>query len=55
MLIKVDTINLAYMGTLFLNIAAFVAFAISMRKNKEGGSCVISAKCPFLDQLVDEW
>ena len=54
-LMEVDPINKAYMAILFSNIVAFASFAISLRMKRGGGSCVGSAQCHFLQEMIDEW
>ena len=51
-LMKVDPINQAYIAVLITNIIAFISFAISLKKDKEGGSCINSSTC---QELIKDW
>ena len=54
-LMKVDPINQAYIAVLITNIIAFISFAISLKKDKGGGSCLNSSTCQFLQELINDW
>ena len=54
-LMKMDPINQAYMVILITNITAFVSFAISLKKEKGGASCLSFTTCKCLQQTINDW
>ena len=54
-LMKIDPINQAYIAILITNITAFISFAISLKKDKGKASCVNSASCKFLQEMINDW
>ena len=54
-LMKIDPINQAYIAILITNITAFISFAISLKKDKGKVSCLSSASCKFLQEMINDW
>ena len=52
---KVDPINQAYAVILITNIAAFVSFAINVKKEKGRISCLSSTFCKFMQEAINDW